>query len=447
MRGYLAAPPNPDGRTPQVVQRERDERRAQLIDSELKPLVQSYLQGHVALSAFKSQIDSLNKRHEYWGFKGIKGQMFFNMITNTATDENQCDRELKQALAVPATEDVAKALIMAFAGYATGLGDLHVKAGGSKHGRPKVGSVPYFLSYFWQIQDRLKWPVFYTNTVNTLGDMNLWQPTGELANDYVAYKRTHEELCRLYTEASGQAFGLYDVEHVFWFKGGNPFGGDTPLPKERARDAAGAAERTSLAATGSGLPDGYVPPIVAALLSMARNDPRLQEAAKKGGTSIERAFEKGVDAAFTILGYDTRLLGQGQGRVPDGLATAPDDYYAILWDAKAREKPYSMGTDDRAIREYVTSQSRELRRNRSLRNIYYVIVSSTFVDDFDGAIRSLKMETEVNEVVLLEAEALVAIVDARLRNPRELTLGPDGIQRLFSSSGRLSPDDVRELLG
>jgi hypothetical protein len=447
MREYLAAPRNPDGRTPQVVQRERDERRTQLIESELKPLVQGYLQGHVALSAFKSQIDGLNKRHEYWGFKGIKGQMFFNMLVNSAGDEKECDHELRKALAAPASEEVAKNVIRTFASYATRLGDQHVKEGGSKHGRPKVGSVPFFLSYFWQLQDQLTWPVFYTNSVNTLSDLNLWQPKGALAEDYIEYKQIHEELWRLFTEASGQPFGLYEVEHVFWFKGGNPYGEDTPLQKGRAKEPGVPAHGPSLVVIGSRLPESYVPPIVAVLSSMARNEPLLQEAAKKSGTSLERAFEKSIDAAFTILGYDTKLLGQGQGRVPDGLATAPDDYYAILWDAKVREKVYSMGTDDRAIREYVTSQSRDLRRNRSLRNIYYVIVSSSFADDFDDAVRSIKMETEVNEVVLLEAEALVAIVDARLRNPRELTLGPDGIQRLFSSSGRLSPSDVRELLG
>jgi hypothetical protein len=101
-----------------------------------------------------------------------------------------------------------------------------------------------------------------------------------------------------------------------------------------------------------------------------------------------------------------------------------------------------MGPDDRAIREYVTTRSRELRRNRSLRNIYYLIVSGRFADDFDDTVRSVKMETEVNEAVLLEADTLVAIVDARLRNPREVTLGPDGIQRLFSSNGILSAGDV-----
>ena len=75
-----------------------------------------------------------------------------------------------------------------------------------------------------------------------------------------------------------------------------------------------------------------------------------------------------------------------------------------------------------------------------------MIVSSYFADDFDDAIASIKMETDISEVVLLEAEALVAIVEAKLRAPRQLTLASDGIQRLFTQSRRLSADAVREFL-
>ena len=52
----------------------------------------------------------------------------------------------------------------------------------------------------------------------------------------------------------------------------------------------------------------------------------------------------------------------------------------------------------------------------------------------------------MNEVGLVEADTLVALVDAKLRAPLQVTLGPDGIQRLFSVSGVLSADTVRESL-
>ena len=80
-----------------------------------------------------------------------------------------------------------------------------------------------------------------------------------------------------------------------------------------------------------------------------------------------------------------------------------------------RSSGYSVGTDDQTIR-YIATQSRELRRRGTIRNIYYVLISSGFSDEFEDLIRSLKMQTDVNEVCLLEASALVAMVDLRYRN-------------------------------
>jgi hypothetical protein len=306
-----------------------------------------------------------------------------------------------------------------------------------------VGSIPFFLSYFWQIQNRNVWPVYYTNAVQTMTDLNIWQPSGDIAEDYLTFKRLHETLTKLFSETSKRSFGLYDVEHVFWFKGGNPY--DAVKAEQKTVEPSPAKPSVKLLALAEPdrLPESYVPPIVAILPAMARHEESLVEAAKRSGTSLERAFEKSVDVALKILGYETKLLGQGQGRVPDGRALAHEENYAILWDAKVRVDAYTLGTDDRTIREYINTQGRELSRYRK---IYYVIVSSSFAGDFADAIASIKMETEVSEIILLEAEALVAMVDAKLRSPLQITLGPDGLQWFFTKSGSLTAAMVREYL-
>ncbi len=443
MKDYLSAPKNPDGRAPVEVQLERDEKRKDTISSVLLPLVMDYLKGSVSIDDFKSQIDSINKRNEYWGFKGIKGQMFFNMVVNVASDPKEVGQELKSAITVPENEDIAASRIRTFSSYVKRLGEEHVTAGGTLYGRPKPSSIPFFLSYFWQLQNPKLWPVYYTNSVKVMKDLNIWNVSDDLSGDYIAFKHIHEELSKLFSDESGRDFGLYDVEHVFWFKGGNPFGGDKPLKK----DGDEMPQELGQPDTESGLlPESYVPPIISIIPRLARNDTLLESAAKNSGTSIPRALEKSVDAAFTLLGYETKLLGQGQGRVPDGLAFDHDNLYAIIWDAKARGDRYSMGTDDRIIREYIVTQSRELRKKRNFRNIYYVVISSEFADDYDDAIRSLKMETDVSEVILLESTAIVAMVDAKLRSPQQLSLGPDGIQRLFTNSSVLNTEIVNEML-
>ena len=75
-----------------------DARREKLIEEKLKPLVESFLGGGVPLAEFRSVVDSTNKRHELWGFKGIKGQMFFDMLLNTCDDRSGRDQELRTAI-------------------------------------------------------------------------------------------------------------------------------------------------------------------------------------------------------------------------------------------------------------------------------------------------------------------------------------------------------------
>ena len=203
---------------PEVVEARLDEKRLELIKDVLRPLVKKYLDGYIELSVFKTEIDSLNKRHQYWGFRGHKGQMFFNMTVNAADDKGEIDRELKVAIKVPGTEESAASQITNFASYVKRSRDKFSESGGASQSRPEVGSVPFFLSYFWQIQDPDIWPVYYTNSVNIMRQLNFWKPTEDLAVEYLTFKHIQEELTKLFSKQSGKSFGLYEVEHVFWFK-------------------------------------------------------------------------------------------------------------------------------------------------------------------------------------------------------------------------------------
>ena len=448
MQEYLAAAPEPLGKTSTEVKRRDfplDEKRVAVIEEKLKPLLKSFLDGETALGEFKSGIDSLNKRNSYWGFKGIKGQMFFNLVFKVADDLEECNEELKSAIMAPENEKIASSRLKTFASYIKRLGLEWVDAGNDSRGCPKISSIPFFLSYFWQVQDHHTWPVYYTNSVETMKDLNLWEEPGDLGDAYVKFKHIHEELGELFTKESGKPFNLYTVEHVFWFKGENPLAntGDKATDPIKVKDDK-TDEATITDQDLHLLPASYVPPIISILPQMAENDEFLKEAAQRSGITLDRAFEKHVNAAFTILGYETKLLGQGQGRVPDGLAIAHDESYVIIWDAKIRNGGYRMGTDDRIIHEYIQKQSRLLKKRKSLRNVYYLIISSSFLDDCDDSIRTLKMETDVNEVGLVEAAALVEMIDAKLRSPLDITLGSDGLQQLFAVSGILTEEMVRE---
>jgi hypothetical protein len=213
------------------------------------------------------------------------------MAVNGADDKVSFDALLRQCLAAPADEKAAGAQIRKFAEYIERIAAQIEKRDGSRRTCPKVGSVPFFLSYFWQVERRDVWPVYYTSSVNALSDMNLWRMTDDLADDYVAFKRVHEELAAVFTRESGVQFGLYEVEHVFWFREGNP---RTKVAIPIAIDPISAtATKTSQPVKAEcpvvqAFPESYVPPIVAAIEQMSVNDaamerrPRRRRSASKG---------------------------------------------------------------------------------------------------------------------------------------------------------------------
>ena len=258
MREFLTAPSGPDGQTPFQAGEACDQERVRSLSKISSPSLPATLKAETVLSDFKSKVDGINKRNSFWGFKGIKGQMFFNMVVNVADDPEECDQELKAVLAVPSSEQIASSRLKNFSSYVKRLGEQWVEAGHTRHGMPKMGSIPFFVSYFWQIQERETWPVYYTNSVQMMTDLNLWQPSGDLAEDYLTFKHLHEELADLFTRESGQRFDLYRVEHVFWHRGGNPYAGyprppvgPTPPPTPRVAGRMSCPKATCLPSSQS----------------------------------------------------------------------------------------------------------------------------------------------------------------------------------------------------
>lgn len=413
-----------------------DKRRNEVIP-EVKIILQAYLSNQVSLEEFKTKIDSINKRNRLWGFKGINGQMFFNMLTKTCSVNDKLsdfEKLIKSCLVLPTSVEQAVKQLEEFAEFTKSLS----KFVADQRTAPNLGSINFFLSYFWQIQDPINYPVYYTSMTTVLQEYNLWSPSEKISESYLSFYRLNHELRVVIGQAAKRSISLWDVEHAFWFMT-QPSPSSYPVPPVPEPPKKGAS------AALSELPDSYIPPVIGILQKLAVNDPILAQLCQNMGTSIEVVFEKRIDVLFKMLGYETEALGHGHGRVPDGVAICREFHYAIGYDAKVRQQSYNMGTDERAIREYILKLSDRLRRE-GINKIYFFIISSSFAGDHDDVIRSIKMETDVREILLVEVEALVALVDTKLRDPL-LTLGSDGIQRLFANSGILSEADVKEFSG
>ena len=450
----------------------RDGWRAEQIDGVLGPLLGDFLAGRVPLAEFKTAVDSENKKRNLQGFGGMKGQMFFNMLFNCCVrsdakpDEGELAAVLKETLPAPADDAAAVRRADAFAEFVTRVSEEWVAGGGSTHAKPKGSGVGMFVSYFWHVGGRDRWPVYFTNSVQWLADLDLWEPTGRVGDDLAGFAGVHHALAALFAEHSGRDWTLYDVEHVLSQGQGNPAGGAVQEyqrppdqnPGTDAGDATTAAaaldneaspaalpEASAVVPTApAALPESWIPPRLAVLPRLAANDPELEGAAAMSGTSLPRALERSVNDAFSLLRYHTELLGQGIGRREDGRATSPENQYMILWDAKAAREPWSMGTEDRKFGEYARTAARN--KPPGVRHVYFAVVSAAFRDGYEDALEELRLDTDLASVVLIEADALLAAVEAQLRRPLESLTGRDGLQRLLLRGGRVTADDVRTVL-
>ena len=421
----------------EFTQQELDQRRRQTIPEVLNCL-NRFLQGEIPLEEFKTVNDGINKRNRLWGFQAINGQMFFNVLTKNSLASGQMDvfsALLKNILTVPSSIDKAKILITEFAEFTRSLAPFSQDS----RGAPKIGSIPFFLSYFWSIQAPDEYPIYYSSMVNTLRDVDIWTPSGSVADDYAAFYDLNHQLLDMLANEAGRQLTLWDVEHAFWFHMQTQI-----VVEETTAEPETPISRAEEKIAEGDLPDSYIPPIISILPRLANNDEALSQICNRSGKTIEKVFEERLAILFDMIGYRTELLGQGHGRVPDGIAICEEFRYAIIYDAKVRQQVYTMGTDERAIREYISVQGEKLRK-RGMRNLYFMIISSSFSGDHDDTVRSLKIDMNVNEILLVEVKALLAMLEGKLRNP-DVSLGSEGIQRLLASSGVLTESEVREFL-
>jgi hypothetical protein len=234
VRDYLEAVVA-SGKSRAEIHERYDDQRRELIEEKLKPLLDDYFKGSVELPEFKRKIAVINRakkiqiegiENRLWGFSGFGGQRFFNMLVTSAKSAEECDCELKSALSLPENDEEAAAKLRKFRAYA-------VRVRETQNKRLYLWSVPFFVSYFWQIRKRNIWPVYFPNSVRVIErmNMNLWHKTktGDFGQDYRSFKRLHEginelvkkELFELVSKVLRRPFTHYDVEHVLWFKGGN----------------------------------------------------------------------------------------------------------------------------------------------------------------------------------------------------------------------------------
>jgi hypothetical protein len=393
--------------------REFDQKRVDAIP-EILELLRDFLSGTVELVGLKESHEVLCRRHDYWGFKGFSGQMVLNQLTNWSQASTDMTRLLRASLAVPTGRSEA----------AQKLDSLHGNIGqlipGGKNLRR--ASLPYLVSYFWQMQAPETIPVQYGSIKRTLAVMGLLEPNDGPGRYYTQFWDIQDALADLYAERLDitGANRYWFVEHVLWFSRHEQHEGPTPVPE---------GEIVTPGPTPTYMQ--YIPPVLQNVIQFSLGE----------GNSL--AFEHQVIQLFRMLGFRVEGLGQGKGREPDGIAYCREHNYAILFDEKSSKTGYGIGTDDRTIVEYIRRYERELRKE-GYSNIYYVIISSAFKGSSKASVDRVRADTPVKSLVHVTAEQALRLLASKIKDPAAFDF--EEFHTLLLDSGELAQESLEEFL-
>ena len=384
---------------------------------EILQLLKKFLEGNVSLRSLKEDHDKLCKRHDYWGFAGFSGQMVLNQLTNWSNASGEMTLLLKDAFVLPLDRSEAAARIDSLASRVR-----HLLPEGK---RLRLGALPYFVSYFWQIQAPAKVPVMYSSGSRVLVNLGVLREDNGLGAYFTQFWDIQDTLANLYA----QHYELTDVnrywfvEHVLWSHRQKHPEEIAPTPTSIPGGATTSAAKRKYME--------FIPPVLQ----------QFHERSLGEGNAID--FEHDVAKLFLMLGFRVEDLGQGRGREPDGIARCREHNYAILFDAKSSKGGYVIGTDDRAITEYIRRKERELRKD-GYSSIYFVIVSSAFKGNLRHSIERIRRETSVKSVVLVTAEQGLRLLARRVEDPNAFDL--EEFQTLLLDNGELEEESLDEFL-
>ncbi len=408
-----------------------DDNRISVIKT-IKTEINKFLQKEIQLEEFKSNIDSINKRNRLWGFKGSNGQMFFNMIFNVATKHDLIDSLTKiliYCLEIPSNITEAKEKIKRFYAFVLDMNKLVIST--DKREAPRIKSSLYFLSYFWQIQNNEKFPIFYNSLEITFKQLGLLSEDDDLANYYEQFFELNNKLKNIFDHKLGRSTSLWYIEHVFWYY----YNRKIKITAKKTEEMIPKKEAPQII----GVTDEYLPPIVADLPSIAKNDPQIK--VKYPNQELEYVLEDKTFELFRMLGYDVKKLGSGK-RDADGIAKAKKEHYAIIYDCKCRQNGFHFVADDeRTIIEYIQKNRKDLN-NDGIERIYFAIISSNFNDVSEKQLKDILRRSGANAIVLLRADQLLEALKLKFI---ESSTDLDKLEFMFLNNGVV--DDIQEQIG
>lgn len=375
----------------------------------LKELIKQFSNDEINIYEFKTNVDSFNKRNNLWGFTATKGQMFFNqLVKNSDNNISQLTDLLKKSISEPKDIDNALTKIGLLEKFCLNL----FNKAKDKRKVPNPGSVGYFLSYFWQIHNNEHWPIIYTSLTKAFKELEIWEDKTGQEEIYKYFYKLNNEIKALLEKHTNKTITNWDAEHAFWNFNGNP-NKKTVKKKIVNNKPEEETKETTISIKATFDLFDYLIPKVSKLIELGGD-------VNKSASAKGSAFEKLVGEIFKQLDFDVTILGQGKGRNPDAIIKFREENTAFVVDAKAYSEGYSLGVDDRAIKEYINHYCPKLQKE-GYKKIGFIIVSNSFKSNLDSFINEITWNTDIKRFILLTSEALLYLLAYKTKDKQNLT--------------------------
>ena len=411
--------------------KELDKKRLMIIEK-IKLLLNNFFNQNIRLGDFKRNIDSVNKRNRLWGFKGMNGMMFFNMLYNSSQKVGlmpSLRQTLIECLKMPQDIKEAREKIRDFVTLVENIKALSLSKGISRRKSPKTKSSLFFLTYFWQIQDPESFPIFYNSLEISFKNLGFLTETKDLDAYYESFFRFNDRLKNLFEQYLNRKTDFWYVEHVIWHYYNSEIRVKTEVISQPQEI------RVPLI-----ISDEFLPPIIADLPLIAKSDETIKQ--RYPSQELEDVFEDKVYYFFRFMKFDVEKLGRGK-RGPDGIAKDKENHYAIIYDCKCRKDKFSLhAADERTIVEYI-QENKKLLKKEGMEKIYFMIISSDF-NMLEKQLRKIKIASGASSIILMRAEHLLSILKRYYMDPN---IDKDDLEELFAITGVIKEPDIRDILG
>ncbi|HEV7282509.1 MAG TPA: hypothetical protein VGN57_20060 [Pirellulaceae bacterium] len=154
---------------------ETQNRERRRIVPEMRDLLERFQGGSLTVEELRAEFDTRTRNEwDYFGFKGMSGAMFLNMLVKRLS-EADLSAALRKVLALPQSPDEGEQRMRGFEEYL----EAQIESGVVLRSQIQPARVPFLISGLWHIQDQEAWPVFYQSGRATLRQEGLLLPSGE----------------------------------------------------------------------------------------------------------------------------------------------------------------------------------------------------------------------------------------------------------------------------